>query len=184
MKRVAGVVTLVVLLLGGVVWFGWAQRDAFAPVDAGTRAPEFTATTLDGAPASLNDFAGRVVLLNIWATWCPPCVEEMPSLQRLHDLLEPEGFSVIAVSVDALPGRASPLGGHIGGDVRAFVESLGLDFPVWHDPSGEVQRRYRAPGLPASFIIDREGRIRHRILGARDWEAPQHAAAIRELLRG
>jgi cytochrome c biogenesis protein CcmG, thiol:disulfide interchange protein DsbE len=175
-------VALVISLLGAVLWFGWARRDAFAPADAGSRAPDFTALTLTGEPATLADFRDRVVLLNIWATWCPPCVEEMPSLQRLHDALAPEGFTVVAVSVDAPFGGIGPFG-QPGGDVRAFVERLGLEFPVLHDPSGEVQRRYRVPGLPASFLIDREGRIRQRVLGAREWDSPRNTAAIRRIVR-
>jgi peroxiredoxin len=171
----------VLAVLAVFVLWGWANRDAFAPPDVGSRAPDFDAVTLDGRPASLADFEGRVLLLNIWATWCPPCVEEMPSLQRLHDALADEGFSVVAVSIDAPPGMLGPLG-QAGGDVRAFVAHFGLDFPVLHDPTGEIQRRYGAPGLPASFIIDRDGRVRHKILGARDWEEPQHARAIRKLL--
>jgi peroxiredoxin len=183
MKRHAPVALVVLVLLGALAWFGWAQRHAFAPAEIGARAPDFNATTLAGAPASLDDFRGRVILLNLWATWCPPCVEEMPALQRLHDQLEAEGFSVVAVSVDAPLGGVSALG-YPGGDVSAFVEQLGLDFPVLHDPTGDIQRRYRAPGLPASYIIDADGRLRQRIIGARNWDDPRYAEMIRELLRG
>jgi cytochrome c biogenesis protein CcmG, thiol:disulfide interchange protein DsbE len=183
MKRTAVVSLLVFMLVTALVWFGVNARDAFAPVDIGSRAPDFSATTLDGRAASLADYEGYVILLNLWATWCPPCVEEMPALQRLHDRLVDEGFRVVAVSVDAPVGAFGPFG-QPGGDVRAFVDDLGLDFPVLHDPSGEIQRRYRAPGLPSSYIIDREGRIRQRILGARNWDDPRYAESIRELLRG
>jgi cytochrome c biogenesis protein CcmG, thiol:disulfide interchange protein DsbE len=178
--RTIGMAVVLAVIATFAVW-GWTNRDAFAPAEIGTRAPEFSAVTLDGQPAGLGDFAGQVLLLNIWATWCPPCIEEMPSLQRLHDNLKDEGFSVVAVSIDALPGGLGALGQE-GGNVQAFVDHFGLNFPVLHDPTGEIQRRYGAPGLPASFIIDRDGRIRHKILGARDWEEPQHARAIRVLL--
>jgi cytochrome c biogenesis protein CcmG, thiol:disulfide interchange protein DsbE len=181
-RRAAWTGAIAVLLAVLLLW-GWSNRDSFAPADVGTRAPDFAAVTLDGRPAGLADWRGQVVLLNIWATWCPPCIEEMPSLQRLHDSLAGEDFSVVAVSIDALPGSMSALG-QPGGDVSEFVAHFGLTFPVLHDPSGEIQRRYGAPGLPATFIIDREGRIRHKILGARDWEQPQHARAIRALLDG
>jgi cytochrome c biogenesis protein CcmG, thiol:disulfide interchange protein DsbE len=171
----------VLLLAATLLLWGWANRGSFAPADLGSRAPSFNAVTLDGAPADISDYRGQVVMLNIWATWCPPCVEEMPSLQRLHDALADEDFTVVAVSVDALPGMLSSFG-QPGGDVAAFVDAFGLRFPVLHDPSGEVQRRYGVPGLPATFIIDREGRIRHKILGPRDWQQPQHERAIRALL--
>jgi cytochrome c biogenesis protein CcmG, thiol:disulfide interchange protein DsbE len=178
-RRVA-YVALGALFVGGL-YLGWTKRADFAPADVGSVAPDFAARTLAGERASLADYRGRVVLLNIWATWCPPCVEEMPALQRLHDQLEPDGFSVVAVSVDAAPGSVGVFGER-GGDVQAFVDSFGLSFPVLHDPSGNIQRRYNTPGLPASIIIDRAGRIRQKVLGAREWDSPDNVARIRELL--
>jgi peroxiredoxin len=173
-----GLLTVCAALL---LWIGWVNRDRYLPATVGSRAPDFAATTLDGRPAGIGDYDGQVVLLNIWATWCPPCVYEMPSMQRLHDALAADGFTVVAVSVDAAPGSLGALG-QPGGDVGAFVASFGLSFPILRDPSGEIQRRYGAPGLPASYLIDRAGRIRHKALGAREWDAPTYIAMIRELL--
>ena len=108
---VGGVVALLAVLVG----MGWLVRDRFLPVEVGTPAPNVVARDLEGEPVALDDLEGAVVLLNIWATWCPPCVEEMPSMQRLHEQLAPEGLRVVAVSVDAAPGERD-IGGRAGGE--------------------------------------------------------------------
>lgn len=171
----------VVLLLAVLVGAGWLARDRFLPVEVGTRAPDFVARDLDGNRVSLNDLRGRVVLLNIWATWCPPCREEMPSMQRLHERLGPTGLRIVAVSIDAAPGGVDPAG-RPGGNVRAFVEEYGLTFDIWHDPSGEIQRIYRTTGVPESFVIDRDGIIAKKVIGATEWHSDANVALIRRLL--
>ncbi|MBW3575021.1 MAG: TlpA family protein disulfide reductase, partial [Actinobacteria bacterium] len=92
------------ILVTWVVGLGWLVRDRFLPVEVGTSAPTFAARDLSGAPVSLESLRGEVVLLNIWATWCPPCREEMPSMQRLQEKLGPEGLRIVAVSIDAESG--------------------------------------------------------------------------------
>ncbi|MGH7457457.1 MAG: peroxiredoxin family protein [Longimicrobiaceae bacterium] len=147
----------------------------------GTRAPDFVARDLDGNQVSLNDLRGQVMLLNIWATWCPPCREEMPSMQRLHERLGPDGLRIVAVSIDAARGSVDSAG-RSGGDVRAFVEEYGLTFDIWHDPSGEIQRIYRTTGIPESFVIDREGVIVKKVIGATEWDSEANVEMIRRLL--
>lgn len=161
----------------------WANRGQFTPLDAGSPAPEYTALSLGGEPVPLSSFRGDVVLLNIWATWCAPCVREMPALQRLHEQLGADGLSVVAVSVDAMPGSLGPFG-QPGGDVAAFVDRFGLTFPVLHDVSGDIQSRYQVNGLPTTFLIDRDGRIVRKELGAREWDQPALADDIRAMLEG
>jgi peroxiredoxin len=168
----------VVALLSALIW---SNRDQFAPLDVGSRAPDYVARTLDGDTVSLSSFAGEVVVLNIWATWCRPCVVEMPALQRLHEELADDGLRVVAVSVDAAPGVVGSFG-EPGGDVRAFVESLGLTFTVLHDPSTRIESRYQVNGLPTTYVIDREGRIQRKVMGARDWDQPPLSDQIRQLL--
>ncbi len=174
---VAGVVLLLALLVG----MGWLARERFLPVEVGTRAPEFVARDLDGRPVALSDLRGEVVLLNVWATWCPPCVEEMPSMQRLYERLGPQGLRVVAVSIDAAPGQRDPVG-RAGGNVAAFAEHYGLSFDIWLDPAGEIQRVYRTTGVPESFLIDRDGFIIKKVIGATDWDSEANVALIRRLL--
>ena len=174
---VAGVVAVLAVLLAA----GWMVRDRFLPVEVGTQAPSFSATDLEGRPVRLEDLRGQVVLLNIWATWCGPCRDEMPSMERLHRELGPRGLRIVAVSIDAAPG-ARAAGGQPGGDVAEFARQLGLTFTIWHDPSGQVQRTYRTTGVPESFIIDRNGVIQKKVIGATEWDTGSHPELIRRLL--
>ncbi|CAN5617443.1 TlpA disulfide reductase family protein [soil metagenome] len=182
MSRQAWAVVAVSALLLGLVWVGWTARDRFLPVEVGTRAPDFTARNLRGEQVALSGLRGEVVLLNIWATWCPPCREEMPSMQRLHETLGPSGLRVVAVSIDALPGRLD-LARRPGGDVAAFVREYGLGFAIWHDPTGEIQRIYRTTGIPESFVIGRDGVIVSKVIGATEWDSEARIASLRRLLR-
>jgi len=127
-----------------------------------------------GGRVSLRDHAGQVVLLNFWATWCPPCREELPALQALHASLAGEGLSVLAVSVDG--GSADA--------VARFAGERGLAFPVLHDPREEVARRYGVFAYPTSVVIDRAGRVVLSVPGAFAWDAPESLAWFRALLEG
>ncbi len=172
-RFVGAVGVLLVLLVGA----GWMVRDRFLPVEVGTRAPDFTARDLDGRTVSLASLRGEVVLLNVWATWCGPCRDEMPSMERLHQELGPAGLRVVAVSVDGAPGALAA-----GGDVAAFAREMGLTFTIWHDPSGTVQRTYRTTGVPESFVIDRDGVIQKKVIGATEWDEGAHPDLLRRLL--
>jgi cytochrome c-type biogenesis protein len=124
--------------------------------DPGEPAPAYDALNLAGEPTSLEALRGKVVLLNIWATWCHPCRAEIPELERLHDEYSSAGLRVVGVSVDA------------GGEeerIKAFAESFGVTYDVWHDADDRISTLYRAIGVPATYLIDRSGRIRWRRLG-------------------
>ena len=162
--RAAAVLVGVCGLLGGC-----AQPPD--PVEPGAVAPPFELLDLDGGSHRLADFAGQVVLLNFWATWCPPCVEEMPSLQRLADLLEDDGLAVVAVSVDERYD-----------DIAPFVEEHRLRFLVLHDLGKRVSRRYEVFQFPETWLIGRDGRLVSRVIGARDWSAPESLRVFRDLL--
>lgn len=166
------------VLVGAFLVLGWSTRSRFAPADVGAAAPAYSAGDLGGSRVSLSDYAGKVVLLNVWATWCIPCVREMPALQRLFDRYNERGLEVLAVSVDA---EVPALGGG-GGDVRAFVRDLGLTFTILHDASGTIERTFQVSGLPVTIVITRDGRIHRKVLGARQWDDPQHASEIEKLL--
>ena len=165
-----------------VVIAAWMGRDSYRPVMAGEPAPEFVATTLDGQEMSLQDYRGKVILLNIWATWCPPCREEMPSMEELSQKLAGTDFEIVAVSVDAPSVGGLGWGGNIGGDVPAFVEELGLTFPILRDPSGGIADTYQATGLPESFLIGRDGLIYRKVPGGTDWSDDRYVEQIRRLL--
>jgi peroxiredoxin len=144
-----------------------------ALVGVGSRAPEFQAVDLrTGRPATLADYRGRVVLLNVWATWCHPCRIEMPAMERLSRDLAGTDFRIVAVSVDE--GDSS--------EVSAFAKELGLTFDILHDQSGMIKRAYQTKGVPESFVIDRRGIIVKRVIGAAEWNAPVNQMLIRRLL--
>lgn len=171
----AGVFVVAVV---AVAWFG---RDAFEPVGPGHEAPAFSAVDLRGNTVSLEDYRGNVVLLNIWATWCPPCVEEMPSMERLHQKIEDPDFSVVAVSVDAREGETDP-SGNVGGDVADFVREHELTFDILHNPSGSIQEIFQTTGVPESFVIGRDGVIYQKVAGPSEWDSPRNTEMIRRLL--
>jgi peroxiredoxin len=171
-------VLVVATFLVGLIW---VNRDKFTPLDVGSRAPDYSAVSLSGDTVALDSFRGDVVLLNIWATWCKPCVYEMPALQRLHENLGSRGLRIVAVSVDAAPGVFGRFGQQ-GGNVAEFTQRFGLTFPVLHDPSGGIQDRYQVSGLPTTYLIDRDGRIRRKVIGAVAWDEPAMADQIRTML--
>lgn len=164
-----------------VVATAWVARDRHQGVGPGATAPAFEAVTLDGEAARIDDFRGQVVLLNVWATWCPPCVYEMPSMQRLYEIFEGEDFEIIAVSIDAAPGARDRFG-RPGGDVAAFAVEYELTFPIWLDPEGTIQRIYRTTGVPESFVIGRDGVIYRKVAGATEWDEERYVDFIRRLL--
>jgi cytochrome c biogenesis protein CcmG/thiol:disulfide interchange protein DsbE len=164
-----------------VVATAWVARDRHQGVGPGAMAPAFEAVTLDGEPARIQDFRGQVVLLNVWATWCPPCIYEMPSMQRLYEIFEDDDFEIVAVSIDVARGSRDRFG-RVGGDVGAFVAEYGLTFPIWLDPEGTIQRIYRTTGVPESFVIGRDGRIYRKVSGATEWDEDRYVDFIRRLL--
>lgn len=125
-------------------------------VAIGKVAPAYTATRLDGGLASLDELRGRVVLLNVWATWCAPCREEIPYLQSLHDRHAGNGLEIVGVSVDAAGSEET---------IREFQRDFGMKYPIWLDPDERVQTLYLALGVPASYLIDRDGVLRWKHLG-------------------
>jgi peroxiredoxin len=170
------------ITMGLVVVAAWAGRDRYRPVIAGAVAPDFEAADLEGEPVTLEGYRGDVVLLNIWATWCLPCREEMPSMQRLHETLDRPDFHVVAVSVDAeIRGVLGYMGGP-GGDVEAFVAEFGLTFDILRDPSGRIGELYQTTGLPETFLIGRDGVIYRKVAGGTRWDAPQYQELVQRLL--
>jgi peroxiredoxin len=135
-------------------------------------APDFTLPDLEGNQISLSTYKGRVVLLNFWATWCPPCRLEMPTMEKAYRKYRDKGFEVVAVSVDAGPKSS----------VKSFLRELGLSFQVLLDPDMEILRAYRGFSLPMTVVIDRQGVIRSRELGYRDWSDGESTKLLQRLL--
>ncbi len=130
---------------------------------------EFSFADKDGGTKTLKDFAGKVVLLNIWATWCVPCREEMPALDKLEAKLGGKDFAVVAVNIDkGGPDKAA-----------AFLQETGVThLPLYTDPDGKLFATLKAVGMPTTLIIDREGREIARLVGPADWASPEALAVI------
>jgi peroxiredoxin len=144
-------------------------------LEVGSRAPDFHAVDLaSGRATTLADYKGKVILLNIWATWCQPCRVEMPAIERLHKKLGGTDFQVVSVSID------------VDGDsvVTAFVRNLGLTFQILHNQSGDIQQIYQTTGVPESFVIDRDGIIVKKVIGAAEWDGPVNETLIERLTHG
>ena len=169
---VAGVVAAVAV--AGAATAIRLSPGAAAGVEVGDRIPSFRAPDLTGKEVAFSDHLGDVVLINVWATWCGPCRVEMPPIQSLYDRFGDRGFVVLAVSIDAGASHKEK--------VERFVEEYGLTFPVLLDPEGGIQRLLRTIGVPETFVLDREGRIVKRLIGAADWDSEPNQALIEELL--
>ncbi len=135
-------------------------------------APAFSLDTLDGKELGLEEFRGKLVLLNFWATFCAPCRDEMPSMERLWQRFKEKGLVIVAVNVDR--GSADR--------VRRFVEEVGVTFPVVLDPGGRVRRNYEIFALPTSYIIGRDGKFLGKIVGERRWDTPEFKELFERLL--
>lgn len=163
----------VLLAVAGLVGAGLTLSGDLAPVSIGSKAPGFRAVSLTtGDSIGLDRFAGDVVLLNIWATWCLPCEQEMPSLQRLHQELTPEGLRIVSVSIDEADPEV----------VRRWLGDRQLTFEVLQDRSREIERIYQTTGVPETFVIDRHGVIVKKVIGPVEWDHPAQKALFRRLL--
>ena len=141
------------------------------PYTGTAQAPELALDDLSGRHQRLRDRRGRVVLVNFWASWCPPCVEELPSLSRLYGQLHPGGLEILAVDV-----------GESADTVRQFLRDKPTGFPVLFDPDGTALRAWKVYAFPTSFILDASGRIRYSVFGAFDWQTPEVLDSLRRLM--
>jgi peroxiredoxin len=159
--------------LGAGLIAGLLLTPSLQPVGVESEAPDFTAVNvISGDTVMFSSYRGQVVLLNVWATWCPPCVKEMPSMQRLYDELHDAGLRVVAVSVDDAGSE----------EVREWIAARALTFDVLQDRSGRIERIYQTTGVPESFVIDRDGVIVKKVIGPADWDHPSQIQLMRRLL--
>lgn len=155
----------VLLIIAGVAALFWmgqqtvnpqpTEAESAAAQSQGQTAPDFTLTSLNGEPVSLSDYAGQVILVNLWATWCPPCKAEMPAINAFYEEYKGDGFVVLAVNSQEDVAI-----------VQQFITEQGFSFPVVLDSRGEVMNQYQVRGLPTTFIIDRSGEIQYMHSGA------------------
>lgn len=168
---------VVILIIFGLVIGGtpggvdlWA---ADVQAEVGHVAPDFTLKTLDGTTVRLSDLRGqKVVLINFWATWCPPCRLEMPTMQQIYTEYRTRGFEILAVNIESDAGK----------EIGDFVKELRLTFPILLDPDMKVTRRFRIIGLPVSVLIDRQGVIRAKEIGYHDWTSKTSRKLVEALL--
>jgi peroxiredoxin len=148
----------------------------YTGVEIGRKAPDFRMVDVaTGDSVSLRALAkGEVALINIWATWCAPCKEEMPAMQRTYVDLASRGFRILAVSIDNGDGA----------EVKQFAQDLGITFDILQDRSGHIQQIYQTTGVPESFLLDRDGTIVKRVIGAHDWASGANRKLIERYLGG
>lgn len=160
-----------VLILLTVAVVGCSRQEE--PVVEGKVAPDFTLKDLAGRQVRLSDFRGKVVFLNFWATWCPPCREEIPSMVRLNRIMDGKPFQMLAVSIDE--------GGKDA--VDNFVKNSGTVLPALLDTNQSISKRYGTTGVPETFILDKKGVIVKKVVGGMDWSDPQVVAFFNEIVK-
>jgi peroxiredoxin len=165
-----------VLFVVVLIAYGMLTRPASVPGQVAPRVgqvlPDFTLPDLQGNLVQLSALRGKVVFINIWATWCPPCVEEMPTMQRLYERFHDRGLVLLAISIDALGAQV----------VAPFMRQYDLTFPALLDPAGSIEHLYRTSGVPESFVVDKQGRLVEKVVGPRDWAHPQVIRMFERLL--
>jgi len=143
---------------------------------AGKTADDF-ALTIDGKPQRLSDYRGKVVVLNFWASWCPPCLEEAPALNRLQRHIEPRGGTILGVSIDEDPAA-----------YEKFLKDFGIVFPTWRDPNvqdnkSKIELGYGTSLIPETYVIDRHGKIARKLVSAQQWDSPEMLAYFDAILK-
>jgi cytochrome c biogenesis protein CcmG, thiol:disulfide interchange protein DsbE len=140
-------------------------------VNQGDQATAFTVTANDGKQYSVKDFHGKVLVLNFWASWCKPCVDEMPSLNRFASEMKKNGVTVLGISVD-----------HDEAKYKKFLKAANIGFPVFHDPKAEISSSYGTYKYPETYIIDKSGKVVEKIIGEKMWLDPEVIANVKRYL--
>lgn len=162
MNRTQRILLYVLILVAGASWIalsadtGASATTAGPAPQAGFRAPDFTLKTPSGDSYTLAELQGQAVLINVWATWCPPCRSEMPAIQKMYEEYKDDGFIVLAVNSTV---QDNPF------DIPPFMEEFNLTFPILLDETGEVARAYQVRSLPSSYFINRQGIITEVVIG-------------------
>ena len=147
----------------------WAA-ETLTPVEGAPAAPDFNLPDMDGDALRLSDLRGKVVIVNFWATWCPPCREEMPSMQRAWEQIRAEGILMLGINV-----------GEDEDTIFQFTADYPVDFPLLLDADSSVTGRWPVRGLPTTFVVDPAGRLVYQAIGSREWDDPDLLAKVRAL---
>ncbi len=167
-------IILFVVILGLILTYMIQQEGDYAvvlPLEKGKPAPDFVLEDLAGRETRLSDFRGQLVFLNFWATWCPPCRDEMPSMERLHQLMKGRPFKMLAVSLDTDAATAN-----------RYIQENGFTFTTLNDHQQKTAALYRTTGVPETFLISAEGTLLLKVIGPDNWSSPENVAAIERLL--
>lgn len=175
-----GLVLIAIIVLVGVSVYLVATSGSRPPgelvksVVAGDVAPDFQLEDTEGKQVSLSALRGKVVLVNFWATWCPPCIEEMPSMERLNEALAGDDFVMLAINTEENGRRVVP----------AFLQKTPYTFPILYDDKGVVQKSYGVFKFPESFIINKDGTVAEKIIGPLDWSSLKTITYFQGLIKG
>ena len=170
---------IVVFLMVAIVGIGGAAAQDILPVakhkviKLSEPAPDFQLRDLNGRLVTLSELRGKVVLLNFWATWCGPCRVEMPAMEQLYWMFSRKDFEILAVSIDAQGVAVT----------RPFQQEYRLTFPILHGADYRVGLMYGAWSIPMTFLVDRQGVVRHQIFGAREWGASEAQQLVQMLMK-
>lgn len=178
MKRSFIILVSLIILISGFIFYFQTHRQlkniqtgASSLLEIGEPAPELELKDMTGNIHRLSEYKGKVILVNFWASWCPPCLIEMPSLASLHHKLKDHGFEILAISLDENEKN-----------VKDFIVSQHPPFSIFLDSEGQSAHTFLVYGLPYSVIVDREGKIRHKIFGGQEWDQGNMFEKIKSLL--
>ena len=159
------------MLLGAALV--WVVGGTLQPkvVNAGDTAPNFKVVAQDGKTFTRSDFGGKLLVLNFWASWCPPCVEETPSLEEFAREMAPEGVVVLGISSDRNPDR-----------YRQFLQRFHVTFPTSLDPSADISASYGTFQIPETYLIDRNGKVIEKVISNQNWMDPEFVARVKKML--
>lgn len=165
-----------IMLVGGLVYlsFNSASQRPAGSVASGDMAPDFQLEDTKGNRVTLSELRGKVVMVNFWATWCPPCKEEMPSMEELNKIMAGEDFVMLAINTEK-NGRSV---------VPDFLQKNPYDFTILYDDQGTVQQEYGVYKFPESFIIRKDGTIDQKVMGAINWTSPEAITYFKSLTKG
>ena len=161
----------IVLLAGALVWVVAGTMDVHV-INAGDQAPDFKIVADDGRTYTRADFGGKLLVLNFWASWCAPCVQEAPSLEAFQHVLGPEGVVVLGVSIDTNQKRYDQ-----------FLRRFRVDFPTARDPDANISSNYGTFQIPETYLIDSTGKVREKIISNQNWVDPQFLDRVKTMLR-
>ncbi len=166
---------VIIVLIAGLFMAGYLIKGKPAGkkiITSGDRAPEFQVQASDGTLVNLSDFRGKVVLVHFWATWCPPCVEEMPTLDKLYRTFANTDLKILAVSVDESGAQS----------VVPFMQKNNLSVPVFYNPDRSIANLYGTFKFPETYIVNRQGVVQYKVIGSRDWSDAETTKVLQELV--